>query len=182
MIHNDRSRFYFLNHLNHPHLGTLFYKGVILSWAIFTTFNHGCVKVIGCPINYIFVTYSINATSSSFWNTLVFPLFCDYVIPYTWLRSDGTCTPYLQTTICKLSLASTLSIANFKEMLSQFPFFLVVLFYYKCNCMARSPSLPSSLFVHPSTLGDGLQKTRSIEFLRDRLWEVGFLSTLCVKF
>jgi hypothetical protein len=182
VTHNDRSRFCFLNHCSHPHPCTLFYKGVILSWVIFTTFNRSCVKVIGCPINYIFVTYSINATSSSFYNTLVFPLFCDYVIPYTWLWSDVTGTPYLQVAVWKLSFASMLSIANFREMLSQFPFFFMVLFCYECNCMARSPSPPSSLFVHPSTLGDGLWKTISIDLMRDKLWEVGFLSTLFVGF
>jgi len=170
VTHNDRSRFCFLNHHSHPHLGTSFYKGVIFSWVIFTTFNCSWVKVIGCPINYIFVTYSINAVSSSFCNTLIFPLFYDYVIPYTWLQSDVTSTPYLQIVVWKSSFASMLSIANFREVLSQFPFFFMVFLCYECNCMARSPSPPSSLFVHPSTLGDGLWKTRSIDISCDKVW------------
>jgi hypothetical protein len=48
--------------------------------------------------------------------------------------------------------------------------------------LARSPLPPSTLFVHPLALGEGLWEAWSINLLHDRLWKMGFLDTFCVGF
>ncbi len=72
------------------------------------------------------------------------------------VTSDVIGTPHLQVTIYKLSLASTFSIVNFKDTLSQFPFFLMLFLCCECDCVAKPPSFPSTLFVHLSIVGDKL--------------------------
>jgi len=55
------------------------------------------------------------------------------------VTSDVIGTPHLQVTIYKLSLASMFSIANFREALSQFPFFLMAFLCYEYNCVVGPP-------------------------------------------
>jgi len=57
---SEKSRFGFLNHLSHPHLGIPFLKSVELFCVISTTFKCNCVKVIKCLIACIIFMYSIN--------------------------------------------------------------------------------------------------------------------------
>ncbi len=101
-ICNDKLGFCFLKHCNHPHPSMTFLKEIIFSWVIFATLNCSCVNVTRCLINWIFFTCSISATSYSFCNTHVFPLFYDYVISYMWLQKDVIGTPHHQIQVCKL--------------------------------------------------------------------------------
>ncbi len=69
-----------------------------------------------------------------------------------------TNTPHLQVAICKLPPISMFSITNF-----------MVFLCHKCDCVARRPSPPSTLFMHPLAVGDELQEARSIDLLHDEL-------------
>ncbi len=77
---------------------------------------------------------------------------------------------------------SMFSITNFREVLSQFPFFFMFFFCCNCDCMVGLPLFPSTMFVHPLALGDTLGEIGSIDFLCDRLWETRFIGILCVRF
>lgn len=65
--------------------------------------------------------------------TQMFSLFLWFCNPIHMVTSDVISTPHLQVTIYKLSFVSTFSIANFREALSQFPFFLMV--FYAVNAI-----------------------------------------------
>lgn len=90
---SEKSRFGFLNHLSHPHLGIPFLKSVELFCVISTTFTCNCVKVIKCLIACIISMYSTSATSTSICKTLALPLFQDCVMLYKWLHNDVIGTP-----------------------------------------------------------------------------------------
>jgi hypothetical protein len=149
-IHNIKSRFHFLNHHNHPHLGMPFLKRIVISWVIFATFSCNCVSM------------SLDAQSTEFFSHIplvqLFLIFVTHLFPffswlclisYTQLRSDVIGAPHLWAIIYNLLPTSMFSIANFRETLSQFPFFLMFLFCRKCDCMVGLPLFPSTMFVHP---------------------------------
>lgn len=116
----------FLNHLNHPHLGVPFLKGVILCCVILVTLSFNCVNVKRCPIDYIFFTYKINATSSSLCKMLALHFFHDYESPYTWFHNDMTNMPNIRHVTWILDPTSTTSIFATNIWLWQFQFFFMV--------------------------------------------------------